>query len=290
MISKPSLQKLGTAFEGNPLAILIYDLESLRIVEANQSALRQYGYGRNEFLSLSLQDLREETGTTEEEDSDSGARKIESVASHRKRDGTLIQVRIRCNAFLCEDLQYQLVIAEDVTARRTAHAELLHMAHHDSLTGLANRTLLRDRMAEAMRLAQRLNRKTAIICIDLDRFKVINDLHGHSAGDECLIHVAALLTGRFRGMDTISRTGGDEFTVVLGELEGVGAAGSIGNMLMHAFKRPLELGSGPLQISGSVGIAIFPNHGIDMDEIWRRADKEMYRAKKAGGNRFKVAE
>jgi diguanylate cyclase (GGDEF)-like protein len=204
-------------------------------------------------------------------------------------DGTQIEVAVRSNDVSYRGRQCKLVIAEDITERRHVDAELLQMAHHDALTGLPNRTLLIDRMAQALTTAQRLKHKTAVISIDLDHFKKVNDWYGHAIGDAYLKHVAGLLTSRLRGMDTVARTGGDEFAIVLGELGTVESAGLVGKMLLQALNKPTVIGGYTIQPRGSLGIAIFPDHGADMDEVWRCADAAMYRAKRAGGNRYVVA-
>ena len=144
-------------------------------------------------------------------------------------------------------------------------------------------------MAQALSTAQRLKHKTAVISIDLDHFKKVNDWYGHAIGDAYLKHVAGLLTSRLRGMDTVARMGGDEFTIVLGEISTVESAGLVGKMLLQALNKPTVIGGYTIQPRGSLGIAIYPEHGSDMDEVWRCADAAMYRAKRAGGNRYIVA-
>ena len=181
------------------------------------------------------------------------------------------------------------MIAEDVTERRHVDAELIQMAHHDALTGLPNRTLLSDRMNQAQSTAQRLKHKTAVVSIDLDHFKKVNDWYGHAIGDQFLKHVAGLLTSRLRGMDTVARMGGDEFAIVLGEISTAESAALVGKMLLQALNKPTVIGGYTIQPRGSLGIAIYPDHGSDMDEVWRCADAAMYRAKRAGGNRYIVA-
>jgi diguanylate cyclase (GGDEF)-like protein/PAS domain S-box-containing protein len=276
-------------FEGNPLAIWIYDLESLRILDANESAAAQYGYAREEFIALHMSDMLPPDLSAAFDNARDEIQPTDMIHIHVKKDGTQIQVMLRVNNLIYRGRPSRLVVAEDVTERRTAHAQLLLMAHYDPLTRLPNRTLLSDRMTQAFSAAKRLGHKTAFICIDLDHFKEINDSSGHAVGDECLKYVARLLTGRLRGMDTVSRTGGDEFTVVLGELENVLSADRVGQMLLQAFRKPAEFGEYKIQVSSSIGIAIYPDHGADVAEVWRRADAAMYRSKRAGGNRYTLA-
>jgi diguanylate cyclase (GGDEF)-like protein/PAS domain S-box-containing protein len=290
LMTESPISEVSILFNGNPLAIWIYDMNSLKILDANESALSQYGYAREDFLQLTLTDiLLPSQPTSESEELQNSYRHANSVHRHLRSDGTQIEVAIRSNNVVYRGRQCMLVIAEDITERRNVDAELLQMAHHDALTGLPNRTLLRDRMAQALTAAQRLKHKTAVVSIDLDHFKKINDCYGHAIGDDYLKHVAGLLTSRLRGMDTVARMGGDEFAIVLGEIGAVESAGLVGKMLLQALNKPTIIGGYTFEPSGSLGIAVFPDHGADMDEVWRCADAAMYRAKRAGGNRYIVA-
>lgn len=284
------ISEVSILFNGNPLAIWIYDATSLEFLDANESALSQYGYSRADFLKLTLNDIvLPGQQSAEHEEIRHGSHRTNAVHRHLRSDGTQIEVAVRSNDVSHQGRSCKLVIAEDVTERRHVDAELLQMAHHDALTGLPNRTLLTDRMAQALNTAQRLKHKTAVISIDLDHFKKVNDWYGHAIGDAYLKHVAGLLTSRLRGMDTVARMGGDEFAIVLGEISTVESAGLVGKMLLQALNKPTVIGGYTIQPRGSLGIAIYPDHGMDMDEVWRCADAAMYRAKRAGGNRFIVA-
>ncbi len=287
------ISAVSILFNGNPLAIWIYDAATLKFLDANQSALTQYGYSREEFLQLALSDIVISGSEAEEGERhplpgqpDHAA---DVVQRHRRSDGTQLNVAVRSNEVHHLGRVCKLVIAEDITERWHLNAELVQMAHHDALTGLPNRTLLADRMAQAMSSAQRLKHRTAVICVDLDHFKKVNDWYGHAVGDEYLKHIAELLTSRLRGMDTVARLGGDEFAVVLGEISSADAASLVGKMLLQALNKPAVIGGYTLEPRASLGIAIYPDHGSDMDEVWRAADAAMYRAKRAGGNRFAVA-
>jgi diguanylate cyclase (GGDEF)-like protein/PAS domain S-box-containing protein len=285
------ISAVSILFNGNPLAIWIYDADTLQFLDANESALSQYGYTREAFLGLTLTDIVLSTQQLSEEgESDTaGGAQANAVQRHLRSDGTQIDVAVRSNDVAYGGKRCKLVIAEDVTERRHVDAELIQMAHHDALTGLPNRLLLSDRMAQAMSTAQRLKHKTAVVSIDLDHFKKVNDWYGHAIGDLYLKHVAGLLTSRLRGMDTVARMGGDEFAIVLGEISTVESAGLVGKMLLQALNKPTVIGGYTIQPRGSLGIAIYPDHGSDMDEVWRCADAAMYRSKRAGGNRYIVA-
>lgn len=283
------ISEVSILFNGNPLAIWIYDATTFQFLDANESALSQYGYTREAFLQLKLNDLVLPNAQPQETDETQGSGAGNVVHRHLRSDGTQIDVTVRANDVVHRGRPCKLVIAEDVTERRHVDAELIQMAHHDALTGLPNRTLLSDRMAQAQSTAQRLKHKSAVVSIDLDHFKKVNDWYGHAIGDQYLKHVAGLLTSRLRGMDTIARMGGDEFAIVLGEISTAESAALVGKMLLQALNKPTVIGGYTVQPRASLGIAIFPDHGSDMDEVWRSADAAMYRAKRAGGNRYIVA-
>lgn len=177
-------------------------------------------------------------------------------------------------------------LVQDVTERQQLHHQLLHQAHHDMLTGLPNRLLLVDRMEQALALASRRARKTAIICLDIDRFKQINDTYGHTVGDLCLKQVAERLRSRLRATDTVARSGGEEFAIVAGDLTSAADAESIAEDLLAALRKPFVADQYPIDLTASFGVAIYPDHGDDAASLWRSADAAMYRVKRSGGNQF----
>jgi diguanylate cyclase (GGDEF)-like protein/PAS domain S-box-containing protein len=283
-IRQGAKRKVPMLFDGNPLPMWIYDVRSLRFLEVNDSAVRQYGYSREEFLSLTINDIRPPQDVPVVS-LDGSAGDSDKAWINVKKDGTQIYVRIRANDVRFRGKQGRYVVAEDVTERRNLQAELLRLAHHDGLTGLPNRTLFEQRMSQAFEAAQRRGYRAGIICLDLDRFKQVNDWYGHAIGDECLKEVGTMLTRRLRGMDTVARTGGEEFTIVLGEVESVAAAGIVAKALLQVFTSPIEIEGHKIVIGASMGVAVYPDHGTDGSELWRSADAAMYRAKRSGGNR-----
>ncbi len=175
-------------------------------------------------------------------------------------------------------------VARDITERKRAEAAIAHHAFHDSLTGLPNRTLFRDRLALALAQARREGGKAAVLFIDLDRFKLVNDTHGHVAGDLLLKQVAARLKGSLREVDTVSRLGGDEFTAVVPGLRNERDAEAIARKVLAAVSEPALLPDLELSVSCSIGVAIYPDHATDEDELLRRADTAMYQVKREGKN------
>jgi diguanylate cyclase len=167
-----------------------------------------------------------------------------------------------------------------------ANAQLEHAATHDSLTGLPNRVLLADRLAQATAQSERHSRGFAVLVVDLDRFKSINDSLGHTAGDDMLKEVARRLNRLLRKADTLARLGGDEFVLVLNEIAGPRDAESVARKVLASLTDPVVLSDIDVQISASIGISVFPEDGIDADTLLQHADAAMYHAKKNGRNSF----
>ena len=175
----------------------------------------------------------------------------------------------------------------DISERKQNEAHIKHLAHHDVLTGLPNRLLLEDRLSQAMLKSKRSNRPMALIFIDLDRFKNINDTLGHEVGDNLLVQAAQRGLAVLRDTDTLSRQGGDEFVVVLPELDSRHDATHVTRKLLAALCQPYLLAGHELTISGSAGIALYPEDGETSSELLRKADAAMYRAKAEGRNTFR---
>jgi len=175
-------------------------------------------------------------------------------------------------------------IFSDMTERKAAQARIEFLAHHDPLTELPNRLLLRDRMAQAMALAARSQNRVALLFLDLDRFKKINDSLGHPVGDALLKAVVERLKGCVRDSDTISRQGGDEFIIVLNEVRDTDAVARVADKIQQRMGQPFVIDEHALITSFSIGVAIFPDDGNDFDTLLKKADTAMYHAKEAGRN------
>ncbi|MBI3901719.1 MAG: diguanylate cyclase [Nitrosomonadales bacterium] len=174
----------------------------------------------------------------------------------------------------------------DITERKQAEHEMTHMANHDALTGLPNRYLLEDRFHAVLAHCHRSNIKTAIMFIDLDKFKIINDTLGHKVGDLLLIEVTRRLLAAVREVDTVSRHGGDEFIILLDDIAHIEDAGMLAQKLLDALTAPYQIMGNELNISASIGIAIFPNDGTNMETLLKHSDSAMYFAKENGRNNF----
>ncbi|OIQ49355.1 putative diguanylate cyclase YegE [Pseudodesulfovibrio hydrargyri] len=180
-------------------------------------------------------------------------------------------------------------LALAVARRRQFEGELFEVAMFDALTGLPNRELFYDRLNESMNLSARYERRLALLHIELDGFKEVNDTLGHEAGDELLKRVGALLTGSVRRSDTVARLGGDEFIVMLNEITNVGDAVLVGEKLVSALRAPITLREGPATIGASVGVSVYPEHGASADLLIQKADQAMYVSKNKGRNTCTMA-
>jgi diguanylate cyclase (GGDEF)-like protein len=175
----------------------------------------------------------------------------------------------------------------DISHLKNVEARLSHLAHHDPLTGLPNRLLALSRLAHAIEVAQRKGQRLAVLCLDLDRFKTVNDSLGHSAGDELLCAVAARLRMRLREEDTLGRLGGDEFMVLLEDLDAPEGAALVAGNLIGALTDSFVLGDGAeVFMHASIGVSLYPDDGDDHLTLIRNADAAMYRAKGEGRNTF----
>ncbi len=178
----------------------------------------------------------------------------------------------------------------DISERIGDAERYRHLAHHDPLTGLANRRLLSDRLAQAIAFARRRGTRVAVMLLDLDDFKTINDTAGHAVGDTVLATVAQRLRLAVRGSDTVARLGGDEFVVLLPEVESADASAALAAKIIEAIGEPVPSDQGRHWIGASIGIALFPDSGDTGDALLQQADQAMYQAKSAGGRRAVFAE
>jgi diguanylate cyclase (GGDEF)-like protein len=171
-------------------------------------------------------------------------------------------------------------VARDVTALRQAEEKLRFLAHHDPLTGLTNRSLFSDRLDSALRAAHRNRASLALLFLDINDFKIINDIHGHAVGDHVLCTIAQRLERCVRETDTVARMGGDEFIVLLTDIQSADAVASKVEQIVTAMAEPLGPGfNGISAPSASIGVACYPADGEDADTLLSKADDEMYRQK-----------
>jgi diguanylate cyclase (GGDEF)-like protein/PAS domain S-box-containing protein len=179
-----------------------------------------------------------------------------------------------------------VIVFHDVSAARAMSSQMTHSAQHDVMTNLPNRLLLNDRITQSISLARRQSRPIAVIFLDLDRFKYINDSLGHAIGDQLLQSVSRRLLASVRGSDTVSRQGGDEFVILLSEIAYPEDAATSANKILHSLSAPHSIEGQDLHIDGSIGISVYPEDGADAETLIKNADTAMYHAKENGRNNF----
>jgi diguanylate cyclase (GGDEF)-like protein/PAS domain S-box-containing protein len=201
-------------------------------------------------------------------------------------DGTTVDVEVSATATIYNGVTATMVVARDISDRKRAEEQIRYLGQHDILTGLPNRALLADRLAQTIARAQRHHSFFALLFLDLDHFKKINDSYGHRAGDAFLRQVAERLTARVRAIDTVSRQGGDEFIILLNELTHAEDAVTIARDICERLSEPLEIEGVQVHASVSIGIAVYPRDGDSADALLRNADIAMYHAKSHGRNQY----
>ncbi len=275
-------------FAGNPHPMWIYEPETLRFLDVNDAAISHYGFSKAEFRQMTLADVMPIDGDVEvlEDLRTNEPQMLTGPWLHTRKDGTEFQVDIASQPVIRDGQRATFALIHDVTEPQRLHAQLIRQAHHDVLTDLPNRALFEQRMETSLADAARHGNKAAVLCIDLDRFKQINDTFGHSAGDRCLCEMAERITARLEGAGTLARTGGDEFMLMLGDLNSPDEAEHFATLLLADLKPSVPLERGEVELVASIGIAVYPDDGQDGVQLWRDADAAMYRAKRAGGSQW----
>ncbi|MCQ6276964.1 PAS domain S-box protein [Bacillus sp. V3B] len=186
------------------------------------------------------------------------------------------------------NLLHFLIVARDIMERKMYREKLIHMAYHDTLTGLPNRRLFNERLEQSLKEAVRYNRNMAVIYMDMDKFKHINDNLGHDVGDELLKHFAQRVKGCLRVNDTLARQGGDEFTILLPEIQGEQDVLQIVNRILASLQEPWKIREHVFKTTSSIGVAVYPANGTTSHELMKNADIALYKAKEDGRNNYKM--
>lgn len=187
-------------------------------------------------------------------------------------------------------ISHYVAVKEDITALKNAEERILHMANHDVLTGLPMRRLSMDRLVSALKIARRNKTKVAVLFVDIDGFKTVNDTLGHDAGDHVLKETAARLCSSVREVDTVARVGGDEFWILLTDVLDKDCITTVAEKVIKAVAAPYKLESVEVKIGASVGIALYPDHGVSPQELVKLADQAMYEIKRQGKNNYAFAD
>jgi len=210
--------------------------------------------------------------------------------SLRHVDGRLVPVECLGRTLVGENGDLRVVAVRDISERKAAEERIRHMANHDALTGLPNRNLFQDRLTQAVARSKRGTSTAALLCLDLDRFKNVNDISGHDVGDELLRQVAQRLTNSVRADDTVARLSGDEFAIIQVGVAHPDGPAILADRLVKNLAQPFEIGGHQVTISTSLGISLYPGDGEDDEELLRAADTALYRAKAAGRGTYRFFE
>lgn len=294
---KASEEKFAKAFHSSPDAITITERISGRYIEVNEGFYRLTGFRADEVLGRTAADLNvwakpsERVRLLEILERDGRVHHLEMLGRHR--DGHLKQVEVSVEPIDLNGQDCLLLTARDIDELKKAQAQIQHLAYHDPLTNLPNRALLMDRLTQQIALLTRHELRGALLFLDLDHFKHINDSLGHPVGDSVLKMVTARLEASVRQEDTVARLGGDEFVVLLSGLEGkrsevMRQVRQIADKLRKLLAEPMLLDNHRLQVTPSMGIALIPDHGNTPADLLKRADIALYRAKDSGRNAIQM--
>ncbi len=300
-----ALQRLARILDESSDEIYMFDARSYRFLVVNTGAQRNLGYSMDELYALTPLDLnpafsQKDFARLISSLSEPGTSFTKFDGEHRRKDGTIYQIEARLHLSLNDEVPAVVAIVQDTTERRRLEERLRHQATHDILTGLPNWILLHDVLEKAMAHAQRQSTLMAVLFLDLDDFKNINDALGHEYGDRLLQEMAMRLTSALRREDwvarqvgrverredLVARQGGDEFTILLQNLTSIDEASDIAERLLAVISQPLPIRDRTTYMTASIGISVYPFDDTNGDGLLRNADVAMYKAKAAGGGRF----
>ena len=279
-------------FEDNPVPMFVYARTGLGILAASEAAVAHYRFDRAALIGSPLARIQpgadEALLATFEEASEE--EQAGRTWTHRKASGETIDVTVFARRLNYQGTDAVMIAAIDITERKRAEARVAYMAHHDALTGLPNRVLLRERMEEMLVRITRHGGSMAALCIDLDNFKWVNDTLGHPVGDLLLRAVAGRLGAELRADDLVARLGGDEFAVLQGDVSDPADVTHLAERLVAAIAEPYDLDGHAISISASIGVALAPGDSLDADRLLKNADIALYRAKGDGRGTFRFFE
>jgi diguanylate cyclase (GGDEF)-like protein/PAS domain S-box-containing protein len=271
-------------FQENPLPMWVFDVKTLRFLAVNDAAIAHYGYTREQFMAMTVDQLRipEEREQLRQLIWDGGGtHNSGGTRHHLTADGTETIVAVEARALLYEGHEASVAVAFDLTERKRAEERIAHLARHDVLTDLPNRAAFADHLAGTLERAARSGEHFAVLCLDIDRFREVNDVFGHPTGDALLREVSrrlqAAATGAF-----LARLGGDEFTLIVATGPQPATAELLARRLQDALAEDIQIEDHQFRTGLSIGVAIFPEHGRDATTLVGNADAALYRAKADG--------
>jgi len=273
-------------FDNNPMPMWVFDPETTGFISVNDAAVQHYGYSRDRFLSMKIDEIwPEDERVSHKEALLHIGEAYQSTRNwrHIKADGSEIHVLTFGRRVTFDGRDGYLVAIVDITERRKAEARIAHMAHHDGLTDLPNREFYQERLRQALEEAEAGKKRVAVLCVDLDLFKNVNDSFGHPVGDRLLRLVADRLRSQVRGSHLAARLGGDEFALILASDISPNEVSDFSARLIDVLSASYDIDGVEVVIGASVGIALSPSDGSTSEELMRNADMALYRAKSDGG-------
>ena len=285
-----ALQRLRLHLERTPLGVIEWDMD-FRVSTWNPSAEAIFGYSAGEVIGESGYMLAEGTQDSERLaamwlELASAPGSTRATLANKVKRGEIIHTEWY-NTPLVDNEGVMIGVAslvQDITERLNTERTIHYMAHHDTLTGLPNRRLMQDRLNQAILQARRQQKHVALLFLDLDRFKLVNDTLGHETGDYVLRDIAKKLNNVVREGDTVSREGGDEFLIILPDLDKPEFAQLVAAKILDELAKPIEVSGHELTVTASIGISHYPNDATDVQQLLKHADSAMYQAKDAGRN------
>ncbi|MDF2674557.1 MAG: hypothetical protein K0R09_2825 [Clostridiales bacterium] len=285
------LKKHFILFE-NAHDILLYLKSDGTIIDANKTAVNKYGYTYLELLSMNIQDLRHPAMRQYFKDQMeiSASKGIVFEGMHIRKDGTSFPVEVSSRSIDVNGELLRIHIIRDITDRKEAEEKIKYLANNDALTGIPNRGYLMNELKDILEVSERDYLKFAVILFDIDKFKAINDIYGHNAGDEVLKTVAQRFKEAVEKPGIFGRLGGDEFLAIQPAVNGKQDVSALAEKILKSICRPINLGSVNLDLSISLGAAIYPEASREIKDLTHCADKAMYEVKQKGGKGYNIYE
>lgn len=291
---KATESRFQTMFMSAPVGMLLVDLKTTNLLEINPAYTKIVGRSAEEIKQVGWQKF---THPDDLPENIRGLRQLqEGKIDHFKMlkrfikpDTSVVWAELTVNAIdvQSDPAKHQyLAMLEDVTERKAFEEKIWHQANFDFLTGLPNRSMLQDRLSQTIKKARRDKNEFAILLIDLDQFKDVNDTLGHDKGDDLLVDASSRIKLCIRESDTVARLGGDEFVIILSELSYLSGVGIVAQNIINALAEPFHLGKNIAYISASIGVTLYPKDGSESVNLIKNADQAMYAAKKQGRNQF----
>jgi diguanylate cyclase (GGDEF)-like protein/PAS domain S-box-containing protein len=291
ILAKDNAEQLTQVLDDTTNEIYIIDPNDYKITQTNSVASLNIGCRKDNIKGRGLYEFWEDHSRLEfdvyAQELFSGQKVIQVFEAFQKRkDGTVYPVKVKMKLMTLRNDSALVAIVRDLTEFRQMESKMKRMAFFDALTNLPNRNMINDRIQLALAHSDRNKQKFALLFLDMDDFKTVNDTLGHSVGDELLKQVAKRLTGLLRGEDTVARIGGDEFVVLLSGLKDGNYSTALAERIIETLKPDFKIDEHRIYSSFSIGIAVYPNDGHDVETLYKNADAAMYRAKAQGKNTF----